>query len=120
LEAAKRNLKYTVPGLVTSCDVAERYFTNASQQSGANSLNINEPSVSSNSNVKNNFLQRFQARVVSEFYLVIVILSLRQMHYKQLAKLFLACKGRGKFNLQLAFHVCIKIPGSCSKSSKIL
>ena len=51
-------------------DVAEKYFANTLLKSEANSLNINENELtsSSDSNAKHNFLQRFQARVVSEIY----------------------------------------------------
>jgi len=85
LEAAKRNLESATPGLVTSPNVAEKYFGEESLKRGMESPNVSELRASSNSfsHTKHNILQRLQARVVSElilysqFYPTIVIPSLK-------------------------------------------
>ena len=70
-EAAKRNLEYTTPGLVTSPNVAEKCFASEVQKGKVKSPNISEHS-DSDTLPKHSGLRRFQARIV-RFCLLFVI-----------------------------------------------
>ena len=66
-EAAKQNLELTVPGLVTGPNVAKKHFANASMMNETSYSGIPSESIT---HLRHSFLQRFQARVVSDMNII--------------------------------------------------
>ena len=67
-EAAKQNLELTVPGLVTGPNVAKEHLANVSMMGDTSySGSPSEPIT----HLRHSFLQRFQARVVSDMNLIV-------------------------------------------------